>query len=92
MENEKEDLLNKIKIKDYKMISHMSTYKYHVSRYSGIFECEGNVLHNKTFIGESKTKVISFMKYGKTSCLFYLDAPNSKTFKSIKSLVYYYNK
>ena len=84
--------LEEIKVKEYGMLSHMNMTKVHRSKYSGIFECEGKPLHGKKFFHESETEMKGFMKYGKTTSLFYLDEPNSKSFKTIKGLVAHYNK
>ena len=81
-----------IKVKEYRMLSHMNMTKAHISKYSGIFECEGKPLHGKKFFHESETEMKGFMEYGKTTSLFYLDEPNSKSFKTIKELVSHYNK
>ena len=85
-------LNEEIKVKEYRMLSHMNMTKAHISKYSGIFECEGNPLHGKKFYHESETEMKGFMEYGKTTSLFYLDEPKSKTFKTIKGLVSHYNK
>lgn len=85
-------LNEEIKVKEYGMLSHMSMEKVHISKYSGIFECEGKPLHGKKFFHESETEMKGFMEYGKTTSLFYLAEPNSKTFKTIKALVSFYNK
>lgn len=85
-------LNEEIKVKEYGMLSHMSMEKVHISKYSGIFECEGKPLHGKKFFHESETEMKGFMEYGKTTSLFYLDEPNSKSFKTIKGLVSHYNK
>ena len=84
--------LEEIKVKDYQMISHMNMSKVHLSKHSGIFDCEGHSLHGKKFFHESETEVKGMMQYGKTTSLFYLDEPNSKSFKTMKALVSFYNK
>ena len=81
-----------IKVKDYGMICHLNMTKVHRSKYSGVFECEEKPLHGKKFFHESDTEMKGFMEYGKTTSLFYLDEPKSKTFKTIKALVSFYNK
>ena len=81
-----------IRVKDYRMICHMNMTKSHHSKYSGVFECEGKPLHGKKFFHESETEMKCFMESGKTTTLFYLDEPNSKSFKTIKALVSFYNK
>ena len=81
-----------IKIKDCVLICHMNMAKVHKSKYSGIFDCEGKPLHGKKLFYESETEIKGFMEYGKTTSLFYLNEPNSKTFKTIKGLVSHYNK
>ena len=85
-------LNEEIKVKDYKMLSHLNMEKEHISMYSGIFDCEGTQLRGKKFFHESSTEMKGFMEYGKTTSLFYLDEPKSKSFKTIKALVSFYNK
>ena len=79
-------------VKEYGVLSHMSTIKAHVFKYSGIFECPGKPLHGKKFFHEFETKIKGFMEYGKTTSLFYLDQPNSKSFKNIDEMIEYYDK
>jgi hypothetical protein len=81
-----------INVKEYRMLSHLSMTKAHISKYSGVFECEGKPLHGKKFFRESETEMKGFMEYGKTTSIFYLDEPNSKSFKTITGLVAHYNK
>jgi len=85
-------LNQEIKVKEYRMLSHMNMTKAHISKYSGILECEGKPLHGKKFIHESETEIKGFMEYGKTTSLFHLDEPNSKSFKTIQGLVSHYNR
>ena len=82
-----DEMNEKIKIKEYGMISHLNMRMFHKSLYSGIFDCEELPLHNKKFIHESQTEIKGFMKYGKTTSIFYLNEPKSKTFKTINDLV-----
>jgi hypothetical protein len=84
-------LNEEIKIKEYGILSHMNMTKSHISKYSGIFECEGKPLHGKKFFHESETEMKGFMEYGKTTSLFYLDEPDSQSFKTIKELISHYN-
>lgn len=84
--------IEEIKVKEYGMICHLNMNKVHRSKYSGVFECEGNPLHGKKFFQESDTEMKGFMQYGKTTNLFYLDEPNSKPFRTMKALVSFYNK
>lgn len=82
--------LEKIVIKDYQMVSHLSMTKVHRSKYSGIFECEGLPIHGKKCYQEIEVRVKKFGGFGKTTSIFYLDSPASPIFDSIKDLVNYY--
>lgn len=82
--------LEDIKIKDYGMISHMSMEKKHIAKYSGIFECEGLSLHNKTFYKEVYTKVKKDGTFGKSKQIFYDDELNSPIFTTLKELIKHY--
>jgi hypothetical protein len=81
-----------VKVKSYQILSHLNMTTVHRSKYVGVFDCEGKPLHEKRFYHESDTEMKGFMEYGKTTSLFYLDEPNSKTFKTIKGLVSFHNK
>ena len=85
-------ILEETRIKDYMLIGHISMEKVHRSKHSGIFECEGTPLHGKKFFQETDTEMKGFMQYGKTTSIFYLDEPHSKSFKTMKALVSFYNK
>ena len=81
-----------IVVRDYQMVIHLTMAKEVREKYSGFFVCEGKPLDGKKFFHESYMKIKGFRKYGKTTSLFYLDEPNSKSFRTIKGLVSNYNK
>ena len=82
----------KIKVRDYQMIIHLTMDKVARAKYSGIFVCEGKPLDGKKFFQESDTEIKGLMTYAKTTSLFYLDEPNSKSFRTMEALVRFYNK
>ena len=83
---------NEIEVRDYQMVFHLTMAKVVCEKYSGVFVCEGKPLDGKKFFHELHTKIKGFMKYGKTTSLFYLDEPNSKSFRTMDALVRFYNK
>ena len=81
-----------IVVRDYQMVIHLTMAKEVREKYSGFFVCEGKPLDGKKFFHESYRKIKGFRKYGKTTSLFYLDEPNSKSFRKMDALVRFYNK
>ena len=78
-------------VKDYRMIVHMNMTKAHLSKHIGTFCCPDKPLHGKQFINESKTRVLKYGEYGKTTNLYYLNEPKSPTFKTLEALIENYN-
>ena len=83
--------MTNLTIKDHKNIAHLALKGAHLSKYSGVFDCPGNPLHGKTLIHESETEMSECYEPGKTTSIFYL-SDESRTFKTLKTLVKHYNK
>ena len=83
--------LEDIKIKDWRMVSHLSMEKQHLSSYQGTIECEGN-LNEKTVVREvsvRKDKNGEFSESSKEKSLWYIQG-EKPTFKTVQELALHY--
>lgn len=72
------------------MVVHLNMDKEHVLKHTGVFECEGQPLHGKTFVLEQRTPRAGIGEYKETEKKFYLSEPGSPSFPSMKELVKFY--
>ena len=79
-----------VSIKDWGMVFHMNTAKYHSLKYHGTLVSEIEALNGKILVKETHTPVNREFKFGTPVITWYLNGFDTPTFKSFDELLNHY--